>query len=272
MQTINSSWKVKSFFMFLMYVDESGDCGLIQNGSPTRFFALSAMIIHENKWNPLLLDLINFRRNLKIAKGLKMREEIHAVEFLTRPGALVRIKKNDRLDILKKCLDWVAAHNDISIITVVVDKQGKKKPEQVFESAWERLIQRFENTIQRRNFPDSSPQIEERGMIIPDNTDNKKLKALIRRMRRHNIVPNNAAYYPSGYRNLTLSYVIEDPFLKDSADSYFHQITDVIAYFARQKFEPNAYVRKKGATTFYDRLLPVINPHVTSGNLHIIRG
>lgn len=254
--------------MFLMYVDESGDLGSIQNGSPTNFFVLSAMVIHENKWYPLLEDLLKFRRHLKTTKGLKMREEIHASAFISSPGALVRISKNDRLDILKKCIDWVASHPGISIISVVVDK--KSRNENIFELAWERLIQRFENTIQKGNFPDSKKDTVESGMIIPDNTDNKKLKDLVRKMRRHNPIPNNSGYR-NGYRNLTLSRIIEDPFLKDSADSYFHQIVDVVAYFARQHFEPNAYVRKKGAATFYNRLLPVINPHVTSGFLHFVR-
>lgn len=250
-----------------MYVDESGDTGII--GSPTRYFVLSAIVFHESKWNSLLQDLINFRKNLKITKGLKLREEIHCKEFISSPGALVRIKKNDRLDILKKCLDWVAAHNDISVITVIVDKQGKT--DGIFELAWERLIQRFDNTIKKRNFVGHINGVEDRGMIIPDNTDNKKLKSLVRKMRRHNPVPNHSSYYAGGYRNLTLDRVIEDPFLKDSKDSYFHQIVDVIAYFARQIDEPNSYIKKKGATTFYSRLMPVINTKVSSSRLHIVR-
>lgn len=253
--------------MFLMYVDESGDCGLPSNGSPTNFFALSAIIIHENKWNSLLQELISFRQNLKTTKGLKMREEIHAIKFINKPGELKRIPRNDRLDILKQCIDWLAVHPDVSVISVVVDKRNKSG--EIFELAWERLIQRFENTIQKKNFPGSSP-IEERGMILPDNTDNKKLKNLVRKMRRYNFVPNIQSLYGQGYRSMALSYVIEDPFLKDSADSYFHQMVDVVVYFVRQIFEPNAYTRKKGAVTFYNRLKPVINPHVTQGDLHIV--
>ena len=34
--------------MFLMYVDESGDCGL-QN-SPTRYLVLTGLVIHELRW------------------------------------------------------------------------------------------------------------------------------------------------------------------------------------------------------------------------------
>jgi len=52
--------------------------------------------------------------------------------------------------------------------------------------------------------------------------------------------------------------VIEDPFMKDSSNSQIHQLVDVVAYFGRQLYEPNAYIRKKGARTFYQRLDPVL--------------
>ena len=136
-----------------MYVDESGDVGQISDGSPTRFFVLSAIVFHENSWNPLLQDLLSFRRNLSVNKKLKLREEIHASAFINKPGELVRIKKNDRLDILKKSIDWIAAHSEISVISVVVDKT-KNRGKEIFELAWEKLIQRFENTLQNGNFPE----------------------------------------------------------------------------------------------------------------------
>jgi len=49
--------------MYLMYVDESGDCGL--ENSPTRYFVLTGMILHELRWQACLEQLIEFRRRLK---------------------------------------------------------------------------------------------------------------------------------------------------------------------------------------------------------------
>lgn len=245
--------------MHLMYVDESGDSGAGAS-SPTRYFILSGLVVHELRWRVLLDDLIAFRRGLRQTKGLKLREEIHASHFINSPGEVVRIKRNDRLDILKQCLDWTASQGDISVITVAVDKQGRSSD--IFEVAWERLIQRFENTIGSHNFPGYA-NTDERGLLLPDNTDGKKLQALLRKMRRFNMVPNKQNLYSGGSRNLTLDYVIEDPFMKNSAESFFHQIVDVIAYSARQLYEPNAYMKKKGATTFYKRLDPVLNKKVS---------
>ena len=42
--------------MYLMYVDESGDIGPVAK-SPTRYFILSAIVIHEMKWRDILHDL-----------------------------------------------------------------------------------------------------------------------------------------------------------------------------------------------------------------------
>ena len=103
-------------------------------------------------------------------------------------------------------------------------------------------------------------------MIISDNTDGGKLTKLLRMMRRFNQIPN-AMSYGSGSRNIPLRAVVEDPVMRDSQNSYFHQMVDVVAYFARQHYEPNKFVRKKGARTFYTKFLTnVANPHVIRSN------
>ena len=122
---------------------------------------------------------------------------------------------------------------------------------------WSALIQRFENTIRRKNFPGPS-NTDDKGMVLPDNTDGEKLIKLIRRMRHFNIIPNRSDLYAGGTRNVTLDYVIEDPFLKDSRNSLINQFADVIAYFARQKYEPNSYMKKKAGINYYDNLDPVL--------------
>lgn len=74
--------------MYLMYVDESGDIGL--TGSPTRYFVLTGLVLHELRWRQTLDELIAFRREQKTDFGLKLREEIHASPMLSKPGDLVR--------------------------------------------------------------------------------------------------------------------------------------------------------------------------------------
>lgn len=246
--------------MFLMYVDESGDSG--KTNSPTKYYILSALVVHESNWQSLIDDTIHLKRIFKDRYGLLMKEEIHASEFLQKRIKLKNsISRNDRLDLLKKCLDYLNQRNDVSIITIRIDKSRRDNP---FEFAWQLLIQRFENTLSYRNFP--GPTIgNDKGIIVCDNTDGEKLRKLLRKMRRYNLV-SHMMTYGTGNRNIPLKSIIEDPVLRDSKDSFILQIVDVIAYFAKQYFEPNKYVRKKGAKNFYLRLHNVINPHASRTN------
>ncbi len=243
-----------------MYVDESGDDG-VQN-SPTKNFILCGMVVHELEWGQLLKNLIQFRQSLRDTVGLKVREEIHATHFLSRPGELIRIPRHQRVNILRNCIEWITTQN-VRVITVRVDKtQAQTTVSNVFEKAWRSLIQRFENTIYHRNFP---PPVnsDERGMIVSDNTYGLKLVRLFRRMRRYNPIPYRAS---GNSRNLPIRYIVEDPFFKNSADSYIHQIVDVIAYCARQKYEPNSYMRKKGGHNWYNKMDSILLKQASSAN------
>lgn len=248
--------------MYLMFVDESGDVG--QVGSNGNYFVLSAIVIHETNWLKFLDELIEFRKYLKIRYGVNPKEEIHASEMINRRGPLnQRIAKNDRLDILKKCLDWLNHRDYISIFSACCNKGAQAPDTDIFKLTWDRFLQRFETTLTYNNFPGNFSN--NKGIIISDDTNGGKLTKLIRLKRRFNPIPN-AAHQGPGYRNLTVNNIIEDPVLRDSGDSYFHQMVDVVAYFARQQYEPNKYIKKKGAANYYGRLHNVLNQHVVKGN------
>ncbi len=137
----------------------------------------------------------------------------------------------------------------------------KNPQKDIFDYAWRVLIQRFDNTLAHNNFPSGTGN--DKGILLADNTNGGKLTKLIRKMRHYNPVPNNIQFGP-GHTNIRLRAVVEDPIMRDSSASYFHQMVDLVAYFARQHYEPNKFVRKKGARTFYGILKNVVNPHVTN--------
>jgi len=188
--------------------------------------------------------------------GLRLREEIHAGHMITKPGDLARIPKHQRLEILRCFADQLAGMSDFSVINVVVDKQGKASNFDVFVRAWQALIQRFENTLSHHNFP-GPRQNDERGMLFPDRTDEKKLRQLMRRMRTYNPVSNQAEF-GQGYRNLQLRYVIEDANHRDSDTSYLIQSADLCAYLLYQHLAPSAYMRKKSGQNYFERLNPIL--------------
>ena len=219
--------------MYLLYVDESGDVGI--HNSPTKYFVLSAIIIHESKWRKTLDELVIFRKKLRDNKGLKLREEIHCTELFNRPKELVRIKRNDRLDIIKKCVDWLNHQENIEIFSVVKFKSDPN--EDIFNSAWIQLIHAFEKHLKSKNDL-------EKGVILSDNTDGEKLRLLIRE-QRHTL-------------NNRIDKIIEDPIFRDSRNSLLHQMNDVIAYCVRQNYEPNAFMKKKGGHKFYQRFKNIV--------------
>jgi len=253
--------------MYLMYVDESGDCGL--NNSPTNHFILAGLIIHELSWRNALDRLIGFRRRMKKDYGLKLRQEIHAFELINRPGSLSSIKRYNRLAIIRQFAKTIAQNTDFNIIIVDVEKNNKKVNYNVFEMAWTALIQRFENTIYYKNFPGGF-ESEEKGIIFPDNTDNKKLITLLRKMRRYNPIPHDYQH-SSGSRNLPLTTIVEDPNFRKSDDSYFIQAVDMISYLYHQKLEPCSYMKKKRGNNYFNILSPILCPHASKYSRGIVR-
>lgn len=126
--------------MYLMYVDESGDTGVLN--SPTKHFALSSLVVHELRWQAALQQLIDFRRRMRDRFGLLLAEEIHASGMINKPGPLVRINRNDRLTILRALVDEITHLPDVNVINVVVDKRPSDSSDIVFDRAWRTLIQR----------------------------------------------------------------------------------------------------------------------------------
>ncbi|MBM3289335.1 MAG: DUF3800 domain-containing protein [Candidatus Hydrogenedentes bacterium] len=241
--------------MFLMYVDESGDPGM--TGSPSRGFALTGLVVHELAWELVLQKLIAFRQRMKAIYGLRLRDEIHAGCMITRPSKpLALIPRNDRLAIIRAMCDELAQISEINLINVLVDKSKHGADYDAYSRAWEVLFQRFENTIDRSNFrgPKNSA---DKGIMLCDHTDEKKLRNLLRRMRHYNPIPHQPQY-GFGTRNLVITKLIEDPIMRDSRHSYFVQACDVAAYVLYQHHFPCGYMKKTGGKSYFKRLSPVL--------------
>lgn len=248
-----------------MYVDESGNCGL--SDKETRYLVLTGLVIHELRWHPYLEELIRFRRFLKHKYGLRQDEEFHTSRFINKtPIRLLRIPRRSRWAMIQEFTDLLATMTDFNVINIVVDKSDKPPDYDVFEKAWRTLIQRFENTIAHHNF--SGPRNpDERGLILPDHTDDKKLQRLLRRMRRFNPIPNIPEWGP-GYRDLQLQYIVEDPNFRDSFDSYFIQATDLCAFLLYQNLDPNRYMVRDNRKDCFYKLEPILCKFTSRDDQH----
>ena len=76
--------------MYLFYFDESGDSGLIN--SPTRFYVLSCVIVHQDGWLETLGNLIRMRRIIKEKHGVPTQPEIKATDIRRGRGPLLDLQ------------------------------------------------------------------------------------------------------------------------------------------------------------------------------------
>lgn len=195
---------------------------------------------------------------MKVRYGLLMREEIHAAKFLTSPGSLTRIPMHDRVAILRAFTSELAGMTDFSLINIRIDKQGKPATFDVFNWAWKLLFQRFENGMTNRNF--NGPQnADERGIVIPDKSDEVRITRLLRRIRRFNPIANAG--------NNPIRYIVEDPNFRNSEYSYFVQCCDLATYLLKQKTQATKRARRYGVDNFFDRLDPILYKHANNKNV-----
>ncbi|MBJ6108864.1 DUF3800 domain-containing protein [Hymenobacter sp. BT523] len=223
--------------MQFLYVDESGDSGLTPT-SPVQYFFLAGLAIDPLHLQAISADLHRFRQHLAAKYGLLISEEIHASAFLSKPGPVARIPLNDRLRILLECVDWCRRRTDVQLLAVGTDKR-QAVTNTVFQDVWRQLLRLFD-----AHLATAGPA---QGLVFCDNTDGTKLTHLMHSLRQ-----------PAGApRGAPLQHVIGDPVLWDSRTSYLHHMVDVIAYFAKQLYEPNRRVREKGAHRYFHRLAPI---------------
>lgn len=245
--------------MYLMYVDECGDKGMGAGSSD--YFILSGMVVHESMWTDFLSATSNMLDSLYEKYGLDRKLELHAKAMLGRSEKPYSgIKKIDRLLLLRDVLKYEGSLvNYLRIINVIVDKRNKRQDYDVFCKAWDALINKFENTIQLANFPiiklGTTPAHPEHGLVVVDETDEKLLRTLIRKMRWNNLFPTSCG---AGSCQNNLSWVIEDAMHKQSQHSIPIQLCDVNAYFLRQLLEPNSTIRKHDAQNYFYFIEPVL--------------
>lgn len=247
--------------MHIMYVDESGDPGIHQYGSP--FYILSGLIVPQDEWSKYLDRLKTFRKSVKDSYGLLFREEIHAAELIriNKIKSYRDIKKTDRINILKSyCHQIPIIFDTAKVINVCLKKSDFASPEEVQQIAWNRLIQRFDTFLKK--------SAKDKGMIISDDTDGHKIMKLMRKMRVYNPVPS---HFGASY-NAPTDNILEDLLQRNSQHSYFIQTVDVIAHLLYRKEHPKGSLKKYGLENLFDVIEPILLKEAARGDgLGIVR-
>jgi len=237
--------------MYLAYFDESGDAGI--NLSPTRFFVLSCVLVHETRWLETLDHLIRMRTQIRQQHSISTRPEIKSQDIRRGRGPLLALRWSvaRRMVFFQNLMRYEANRLDgITTFAVAVDKapagQRGREPR---ETAWEFAMQRVNRFCEEE---------DERAVLFPDEGHYRFIRLLLRKMRRFQYVPRR---YGGGSFSLPTARIVEDPNDRQSHDSYFIQLADWNAYAAHRShyLDPKPEVAQDLWDLLGSRLLLAVN-------------
>lgn len=247
--------------MYILYVDESGDPGKHKHSSP--HFILSGLIISQDNWSNHLEKLKIFRKSIYTKYGLNQRTEIHASELIriNKEKDYQKIRKSNRVNILKDYATQIPViFNNAKVINICL-KIEEHPNNDIFNLAWSRLLQRYDTYLKK--------EAKDKGIVIVDDTDSIKLQSLQRKMRVYNPLPS---HYSNKSYNSPIDNIIEDPFSRNSNQSYFIQTVDVIAHLLYRKEYPKGSLKKFGLEHQFIKLNPILLKQASKNdNLGIVR-
>lgn len=220
--------------MWIAYLDESKD--------NNKFYIYSALVVREDKWARAFAALKNLRKQLRRKHGIYLAKELHAWKFAAGKGAISDrvLTKAERAEIFRECLEFLAECKLFSLMSSVHANELY---------AFERLMNRINRTAQTKGH---------NVMLICDEGQEATFTRRIRKMRVHNPIPSRFGHWAgASTSNLPLSQFIEDPFFKDSAQSYFIQMVDFCAYALLRMERPLASRSTLGYDTAYELLEPI---------------
>ncbi len=207
--------------MYLAYYDEAGDDGYPKFSSP--IFVLTSCYFHYLHWKNGYDALHQLRRLLKDDFGFPVKTEMHTKQFVMNknPYAKLNLSDEKRLEVMDKFCDFIAQLNLRIVNTVIVKPRIRKQDYPVLDTAFKYSIQRIENDLDPLRNPDN------KFLIITDPGRVGKMRLTSRRIQRINFIPSK--YGPASYRK-EISALIEDPLPKDSKESYYIQLSDLVSY------------------------------------------
>jgi hypothetical protein len=206
--------------MYIAYYDESGDTGHTKFSSP--LFVLSCLYLHEKDWKKTKEKLHEFRKTLKGCYNFPLNLEFHFHDFLLNKSPYTNYSFTPEIivDIVDKYCNLIS-ELDVKIVNIVVIKKRiTKTPYPILSNAFKCSIQRIHNDMEK-NFSKAN------FMIITDKGQVPSMVKTARKMVQENLIRSN---FSKKFYNKEIALMIEDPFAKDSKQSYFIQAVDMISY------------------------------------------
>lgn len=213
--------------MLVAYIDESGNTGdPAKGGSLT--FTLGCVLVDADSWPGAFDGILKFRRRIRDKFGVHMRAEIKANYLLRNGGDLRRYSLgHGARHVIYRAHMRALTPLGVRAFAIVVDKRTNfTTPAACFDLAWEGLLQRLERT---------SNAEKTRFMVIHDEGENDAVRRWVRRARRY-LTAGSA--YGAGKIVAPATMLIDDPVARQSTQSYFIQVADLLAYAAFRSVVP----------------------------------
>lgn len=206
--------------MHLIYIDDSGDEGLC---------VFSALMVCANKWNVCLEEVKKFRRNIQASDGISVYTEFHAWKFVSGRGKLADrvVSKGRRCQIFKQTLQMVATLPEARLFNAVFPTKANVR-------AYEALLVSINQDLQQQ---------DSYAILICDEGKEAIYTKLVRRLQ--------------ALKDGAIDRILEDPFFKQSDQSYFIQLSDFCAYALLRQERPIASKTKYGLDQAFNLLKPI---------------
>lgn len=228
---------------YLVYGDESGQEHTGKGASAHYVFSL--LLVPEETWRESFEHLKNFRRWAHDTYGLRLREELHAVDLVAGRGDLGPrpILKWERSRIFHRHL---VAIEELSQYGCLCINACVTKHNANWLWGVERALNRLNTTVAVRGA---------RAVLILDHGKDHIIRTLARRMMVHNPVPSHFG----GHYNAPLTRLVGDPLFADSQHDFFLQAVDTVAFaLLKQEEDPTPNIRRYGIHSMFGVLDQVL--------------
>lgn len=258
--------------MVLSYFDESGDDGFPRRSSD--LFVLASVSMLESAWKYNLEQLLLFRRELSKEYKFPVKQEFHTREFIQDKNPYHgKYSPEVRREILFHYASALASLR-LQAIAVVIDKTKIRNQEyDVLEKAFTYNIQRIETGLLKAANP--KQRQAERFMIITDEGRVGSMTAVARKIQKINYIPS---MYDATSNRKEIQLLLEDPLPKNSAQSYFIQAADTLAFitmlYATKHLctglswanRVKRVLQDRDAELLMEMLLPILHTKASSSN------
>ncbi len=204
--------------MHIFYIDDSYDQELC---------VFSALALPVDQGQQAYKQVRDWWQSLQRTFGIDTQKELHAWKFVSgrgRPSERI-ITKSERATIFHDGLKMIAKLPGARIFNVIFPKKDD-------ERAFARLLSRINRTLQAWG---------SHGILICDRGKDEAYTKLTRRLGTYNPIPDRSGIKSGAglaYRNFPIDRIIEDPFFKNSDQSYFIQLVDFAAYALLRRERP----------------------------------